>query len=390
MGETIAIIPARGDGDIPRKNIKLLNGIPLIAHSILAAKNASLIDDVYVSTDDSEIAETALKYGAQVIEYPNKTTSDIAFPEGPLLHAQEHFENTSRKVERLVLLQCTTPLIFSEDLDGAIELMEQDNADCVFAASASNSFIWEANGDEGATIVNHLPDARQMGKKLPGQFIESGAFYILKAEGFKKANYRFFGRIKIFETPPERSVEITEPLDFVICEAICSERSRQNRLMSLPDMIELIVFDFDGVFTDNSVIVDETGKESVICSRSDSLGLALLRKEVDLPMLILSTETNQVTRRRAEKLGLEVAHGIADKGKALQKLMLERKINPSNVVFVGNDQNDLACLEMVGCPVVVSDAHVSVKNIAKVVLEHEGGKGAIRELCDLLISKFIE
>jgi N-acylneuraminate cytidylyltransferase len=107
-------------------------------------------------------------------------------------------------------------------------------------------------------------------------------------------------------------------------------------------------------------------------------------------MLILSTETNQVTRRRAEKLGLEVAHGIADKGKALQKLMLEREINPSNVVFVGNDQNDLACLEMVGCPVVVSDAHVSVKNIAKVVLEHEGGKGAIRELCDLLISKFIE
>jgi CMP-N-acetylneuraminic acid synthetase len=229
MCETIAIIPARGGSkSILRKNLKLLDGVPLIAHSILAAKSASLIDNVYVSTEDVEIAEVAFKYGAQVIVRPTELASDIATSEDTLFHALKQLEEANKKVERLVFLQCTTPLILSEDLDGAIKLMEQDSADCVFSAVPSHYFIWEENENEGAVAINHPSGARQMRQKLPKQFVESGAFYVLKVEGFKKSQYRFFGRTRIFETPPERSLEIDNLLDLVLCEAIFRERRRQD------------------------------------------------------------------------------------------------------------------------------------------------------------------
>ncbi len=116
------------------------------------------------------------------------------------------------------------------------------------------------------------------------------------------------------------------------------------------------MLDFDGVFTDDKVIVFQDGREAVVCDRGDGMGITLL-KRTGLPIYILSTEPNPVVQARASKLGIPCQHGILNKGEALGSLLRSLELDPARVVYVGNDVNDLPCLEMVGCAVAVADAH---------------------------------
>ena len=152
----------------------------------------------------------------------------------------------------------------------------------------------------------------------------------------------------------------------------------------LPLPLKAVIFDFDGVFTDNKVIVDEDGRESVICDRSDGLGISKLQK-TGLPLLVLSREKNPVVLKRCKKLGIPCVQGVDDKKTVLSAWLKEREIDGKNVIFVGNDINDAECLAAVGCGVVVADAHEDVKRISKIILKRGGGKGAVRELCDMII-----
>lgn len=156
-----------------------------------------------------------------------------------------------------------------------------------------------------------------------------------------------------------------------------------NDLQALMRGIQLAVFDFDGVFTDNSVWVSEKGEESVRCNRSDGLGLRRLR-EVGVEARILSTETNPVVTARARKLNLPCEQGVGEKGTVLEALRAERNLTWEEVAFVGNDINDRPCLVKAGLAVVVADAWAEVKPLAALVLTRNGGEGAVREFCDLL------
>jgi N-acylneuraminate cytidylyltransferase len=154
----------------------------------------------------------------------------------------------------------------------------------------------------------------------------------------------------------------------------------------LPATISAIVFDFDGVFTDNRVMVFEDGREAVLCHRGDGLGLGQL-KNLGIPILVLSTEKNPVVQARSSKLCLECRQGCDDKLTALQTWLKEVGADASTTIYVGNDANDLACLKSVGCPVIVADAHPSVRDVALLTLSAPGGFGALRELCDLIVAK---
>jgi N-acylneuraminate cytidylyltransferase len=145
----------------------------------------------------------------------------------------------------------------------------------------------------------------------------------------------------------------------------------------------LVVFDFDGVMTDNRVWVGEHGDEWVACNRSDGLGLERLRR-LGLDLFVLSTEPNSVVASRCRKLGLPFEQGVRDKADRLQSLLRERGVAPSDVVYVGNDINDTDCMRIVGCGVAVADAHPDVRRAADVRLTRPGGHGAVRELCDRL------
>ena len=147
--------------------------------------------------------------------------------------------------------------------------------------------------------------------------------------------------------------------------------------------VRLVVFDFDGVFTDNTVYVAEDGTESVRCWRGDGLGLQALQR-LGLQVLILSTEVNPVVTARSRKLKVECVQGCDDKRARLEVIVRERGLTFDQVAYVGNDVNDLGCLEAAGVPVIVADAHPSVHGVARLRTERPGGFGAVREVCDLL------
>jgi len=156
-------------------------------------------------------------------------------------------------------------------------------------------------------------------------------------------------------------------------------------LRSALERVRLVAFDFDGVFTDNTVYVTEDGRESVRCWRGDGLGLKALTK-LGIATVIVSTETNAVVQHRSRKLAVRCFNGCDDKLSILRGVADEMNISLEEVAFVGNDVNDLACLRAVGLPIVVSDAHPSVVQAARYTTNTRGGYGAVREVCDLLAS----
>lgn len=143
----------------------------------------------------------------------------------------------------------------------------------------------------------------------------------------------------------------------------------------------LVVFDFDGVMTNNKVIVSQDGTESVVCDRSDGLGVEMLRKS-GVAMLILSKEINPVVSARAKKLKIPVIQGIDDKPSALRKYCVKSKVALKSVLYVGNDLNDLAVMKIVGLSACPADSHPRVKKIANIKLTRNGGEGAVRELVE--------
>ena len=146
--------------------------------------------------------------------------------------------------------------------------------------------------------------------------------------------------------------------------------------------IQLIAFDFDGVFTDNMVYTFEDGREAVRCSRSEGLGIQKL-KDHGMDMVVISTEVNSVVAARCRKLGLPCIHGCENKLAALMEIAEQKNISLDHVAYVGNDINDIPCLRHVGFPVVVQDAHPDVLDLARFRTTRPGGHGAVREICDL-------
>ena len=146
--------------------------------------------------------------------------------------------------------------------------------------------------------------------------------------------------------------------------------------------IKFIAFDFDGVFTDNMVYVFENGMEAVRCSRSDGIGLSKLNR-LGIKTIIISTETNNVVSKRAEKIGINCIQSCDDKITALKKIIEDMGLTLEEVAFVGNDINDLSCLNAVGLPITVKDAHPDVVDGCKYQTRALGGYGAVREICDL-------
>lgn len=149
--------------------------------------------------------------------------------------------------------------------------------------------------------------------------------------------------------------------------------------------VMLAVFDFDGVFTDNTVYVSKDGQhEHVKCYRGDGLGLRRLRAS-GVKTYVLSTEVSPVVEIRCKKLDIAYQQGLEDKAKALKELAKKMGVSLEVTLYLGNDINDHSCLEMVGVSVVVADAFDEAKSAAKYQTKKGGGEGAVREVCDWIV-----
>jgi 3-deoxy-D-manno-octulosonate 8-phosphate phosphatase (KDO 8-P phosphatase) len=147
--------------------------------------------------------------------------------------------------------------------------------------------------------------------------------------------------------------------------------------------VRLVVFDFDGVFTDNRVWVNERGEETLAFSRSDGLGLRRL-DEIGVGYLIVSMEKNPIVGARAKKLGAECVQGVDDKLPIVREHATRLGVTLDETAYVGNDVNDAECLAAVGLPVVPADAWPEVVPLARLVLSRRGGDSCVREFCDTI------
>jgi YrbI family 3-deoxy-D-manno-octulosonate 8-phosphate phosphatase len=204
----------------------------------------------------------------------------------------------------------------------------------------------------------------------------------MRAEGFRAAKHRFFGRTSLVPTDPARVLEIDDPHDLARARALAP--LLDPALLPAHEDIDAVVLDFDGTQTDDKVLVDADGREMVAVHRGDGLGIAALRRS-GLELLILSSEKNPVVAARARKLQVPVLHGIDRKDLALKEWCDEHGISPERVLYVGNDVNDLPCFGLVGWPVAVASAHDVVRAAARAVTTTPGGEGAIREIAAWLL-----
>jgi 3-deoxy-D-manno-octulosonate 8-phosphate phosphatase (KDO 8-P phosphatase) len=145
--------------------------------------------------------------------------------------------------------------------------------------------------------------------------------------------------------------------------------------------IDALVFDFDGVLTNNLVYLNSNGVESVACSRADGLAFDALRK-LEKPTYILSTEKNQVVTARAKKLKIPALQGVNNKVDSLKEMADKEGFNLHNILYVGNDLNDYQVVKLCGYTACPSDSHIRIKEICDVVLKTRGGEGVIRELLE--------
>ena len=400
--EVLAIIPARGGSKgIPRKNIKNFAGYPLIAYSIAAGLQSELTTRVIVSTDDEEIAEVARKWGAQTpflrpAEFAADNTLDLPVFQHALTWLKEH----EGYVPDIVLqLRPTSPARPRTLLDDAVRLLmdhpEADSVRGVVPAGENPHKMWRVDPEtglmHGLLKVDGIDEPYNAPRqKLPVIYWQTGHIDAIRPERTFMAGSSMSGKniLPLF-LDPDYTIDIDTPFDWVRYEWLVLHAGLDmvwpgRRRRGLPKEVKLVVFDFDGVMTDDCVIVDQNGIESVRCSRADGLGVRMLH-EKGIASIVLSSERNPVVIQRCKKLGLECIHGVLKKGAILSNYLKEHEIDPRDVVYIGNDINDLPCFPLVGCAVAPADAHDRVKNEADIVLTHKGGEGAVRELCDMLM-----
>ncbi|MFC5719052.1 cytidylyltransferase domain-containing protein [Streptomyces gamaensis] len=398
----LAVIPARGGSKgVPGKNLAAVGGIPLVARAVRACRAARLVTDVVVSTDDPGVAAVARGAGAVVVQRPAALAGDGASSEAAVLHAMDaHEAMGGTRAEAVLLVQCTSPFLTSEDIDGVASAVVENDADSALTAVPFHGFVWRetvavagsgdglepwADSPARAGGVNHDPRHRPRRQDRPRELLETGAAYAMRADGFRSVRHRFFGRTVIVPTDPARVLEIDDPHELARARALAPLLDGPHpRDLPGPEDIDAVVADFDGTQTDDRVLIDAEGRELVAVHRGDGLGIAALRR-AGLALLILSTETNPVVAARGRKLGVETLHGVDRKDRALKQWCEEHGIAPDRVLYVGNDVNDLPCFGLVGWPVAVAGAHDAVRGAARAVTSAPGGAGALREIAGWLL-----
>ncbi len=272
------------------------------------------------------------------------------------------------------------------DIDACLAAQTDQQADCALTVTPDHGFLWHRDADGFGCGANHDETRhRQRRQDLEPAFLESGAIYTVDVAAFERTGSRFCGKVALCEVDHPK-IEIDAPADLALVSAIAAHRDRTPvdpaRLASL----RAVVMDFDGVHTDDLVDTDQSGTETVRTSRRDGMGLGLLRERTDLKLLILSKEINPVVQARATKLRIEALNGVDDKAAALADWLASHGIDAADVLFVGNDVNDLQVMAMVGLSACPADAHPRAIEAAQWILPHPGGRGALRAMADQILA----
>jgi CMP-N,N'-diacetyllegionaminic acid synthase len=224
----LGVIPARGGSKgIPQKNLQLLGGSPIVAHSIRHALAAQQVDRVVVSTDDPEIAAVAAAEGAEIVKRPADISGDSASSESAIVHVLDELGKTGVDAPELVVfLQATSPIRRPEHIDGAIGTLRNGGFDSVFSASPIHGFVWEVHETGEPVPLTYDPARRPMRQEAGDRVAENGSIYVFKTELLRGTGLRIGGRIGIYRMGFLESLQIDSPQDLELARRLFEQGAR--------------------------------------------------------------------------------------------------------------------------------------------------------------------
>lgn len=386
----VAFIPVRGGSkSIPLKNIKPICGQPLVYWVVKAANNCKFIDKIYVATDCEQIKSVVEGFGfpkAEVIDRSVQSATDTASSESAMLEFAEKYT-----FDNIVLIQATSPLLTSEDLERGFMIFNEEDTDSVLSVVPQKRFYWEYAPNGTVSPVNYDVASRPRRQEFKGGLTENGAFYITSRARLLESRNRISGRIKAVEMGNDSFFEIDDPDDWNTIENLMrkNEMTVEDTVKKKIKNIKMVLTDCDGCLTDGGMYYSEYGDELKKFNTKDGVGFRLLR-EHGIYTGIITGEKMDLLLRRANKLQLNILKmGIEDKLQTVKEICAEYQIRLDEVAYIGDDINDIEVIEQVGFGCSVKDGMEIVKKKAIYVTKAKGGEGVIREIADLVL-KFQE
>ncbi len=377
----IAIIPLRkGSKGIPGKNKKKMLGRPLFSW-VLGEAIFSALDEVYIFTDDEEILNYIEKEYAWTTKVKgllrnNINANDTASTESAMI---EFAEKINYEFDIFCLLQATSPLTTSQDIDTALNQIIIKGKTSALSVVKTHRFTWNANG----TPQNYDVFNRPRRQDFEGLLMENGAVYATTKEAFLQSKNRVSGDIGLVEMPEETLVEIDSLSDWNIIENLLAERQKSYKKQ---ERINYLVLDVDGVFTDGCVYYGSEGELMKKFDMRDGMGLEILRQN-QVEVVVVTSENSDLVAKRMQKLQIKHTFlGIKDKYSFLQNFINQQQTAWFNVAYVGDDVNDLANLCSVGWSFAPANATNTVKQHVDFVLNQNSANGAIREVSEWIMN----
>lgn len=386
----VAFIPVRGGSkSIPLKNIKPINGKPLVYWTIKAACECEYIDKIFVSTDSQKIKDVVNAFNMEkvkVIGRSEKTASDTASTESAMLEFAEQF-----MFDNIVLIQATSPLLTAEDLTGGFELYFIEGTDSVLSVVPQKRFNWSKDEKGFFTPLNYDYYNRPRRQEFDGYCTENGAFYITSRERLLLYKNRISGNIRAYEMSEDTFFEIDEPSDWIIIEQLLRKQKKNEKIQQDDNKknIKMFLTDCDGCLTDGGMYYAESGEELKKFNTKDGMGISLL-KDKGIITGIITGEKTDIVKRRAEKLSIDEVHqGIKNKLEIVKQLSDKYGIPMEEIAYVGDDINDLEVLKSVGLSCTVNNAQNIIKEQVDYVSPYNGGDGAVRDIAEKIMQEYL-
>ena len=361
----VALILARGGSkSIPLKNIKTIAGHPLLYYTIKAAQYCNDIDEIYVSTDSKKIKEVVNRLNfakVKVISRGEETATDTASSEVAMVEfAKNHF------FDNIIMIQATSPLLTSNDIHNGFSIYNKKNTDSVLSVVRQKRFNWKVDKYGYAKALNYDIYNRPRRQEFRGYYVENGAFYITSRELLLKTECRISGRIRICEMNSRSYNEIDEIDDWNIIEQLLINRVKEEN-KKLISGIRVFLTDCDGVLTDGGMYYSEFGDELKKFNAKDGMGFEILKKK-GIITGIITKEEKELNRNRAKKLCIdEYKSGVKDKLSAVEEIADKYNLAKKQVMYIGDDINDLEVMKSVGFSCAPNDACTEIRTVSDYV-----------------------
>ena len=376
----IGLIPLRKNSKgIPGKNKKKMVGRPLFSW-VLTEAIFSDLDEVYVFTDDVEIINFIEKEyhwttKIKTLVRNDQNANDTASTESAMM---EFSDKINHDYAVFCLLQATSPLTMSADINKVLNKITIENFDSALTVVKTHRFTWNSDG----TSQNYDVFNRPRRQDFEGLLIENGAVYGTTKDAFLKSKNRVSGNIGLLEMPEETLMEIDSMSDWNSVENLLMER---QKALKTNQRIDYLVLDVDGVFTDGAVYYSKDGELAKKFDMRDGMGLEILRQN-QVEVVVLTSENSELVGQRMKKLQIQNTFlGVKDKYSFLKQFLATKNSSFEAVAYVGDDVNDLTNICSAGWSFAPANATDIVQLNADFVLSHASAVGAIREVCEFVL-----